>query len=189
MAVNIDPIDVSDAEEVADIYERYLNSGEAIRAHIRDNIVMKDYVGFKAVDGGKIVGIMSGRPGVDFTYPHPDLEKEIRTCFPGEEIFSSESILILPEYRNHGLAHELGRRMVQAIYEKGYRLLLAELWIYPDGSIPAAGITDHWGQLVYEKRKEVFYNQLEQYGMKCPICGSHCVCGALIRLFRLKEEY
>ena len=186
--MNIAPIEIEDAENVADIYEKYLNSGAAIREHIRADISMKKYVGYKAVEDGKIVGIMSGRPGIDFTYPHPELEEEIKNSFPGEEIFSNESILILPEYRNHGLARELSRKMVRKIYEKGYRLLLAELWIYPDGSVPAAEITDHWGQLVYEKRKELFYDQLEQYGMECPLCGSHCICGAMIRLFRLTER-
>ena len=178
-------VEITDTEEVADIYEKYLNSGASIRNHIRENMRMEDYVGFKAMDGEQIVGIMSGRPGIDFTYPHPELEKEIRHRFPGERIFSNESILVLPEYRNQGIAHELGRRMVHGILHKGYTLLLAELWIYPDGSVPAAETTEHWGEIVFEKKQNLFYDRLEQYGME--ICGKHCKCGAMIRVFRLRS--
>ena len=186
--MKIDPVDKADVEEIADIYETYLNSGDAIRKHIHENMNMKDYVGFKATDQGRIIGIMSGRPGIDFTYPHPELEAHIQKLFPGERIFSNESILVLPEYRNQGITHELGRRMVHEVCRKGYHLLLAELWIYPDGSVPAAETTEHWGEIVYEERKNRFYEKLEQYGMLCPVCGKDCVCGALIRLFRLHGE-
>ena len=183
--MKISAVELEDADELANMYEQYLNGGTCLREHVRESIGMKDYVGYKIIDHGQIQGFFTGRPGFDLTYPHPELERKIKDLFQGEPFFSNESILILPDYRHHGLAKTLGEYMVEAIRKKGYHLLLAELWAYPDGTVPADKMTLHWGEVVYEEKISHFYKQLKQYGMTCPVCGEQCVCGAVIRVFRL----
>lgn len=182
------PIGRKDAESIADMYERYLNGGEGIREHIRAGIEEEDYTGYKAVCGGRLAGFVSGRAGIDFTYPHPELKRKIEEMFPGKKIYSPDAMVVAPEFRKMQTARTLGRKVIQSVYDKGYNLLVTELWIYPDGSVPALKPVLRWGRPVYQEKVPGFYKDSDRYGITCPICGSHCTCGALITVLELDED-
>lgn len=181
-------ITVKDLRLVTDMYETYLNSGDFMENHIKEGIENPYFVGYKAMDDGKMVGMMTGRGGLDFTYPHPELEEMIQEKFKGEKIYSPDSLTVIDEYRGTDVAFNLGHMVLEEIYSKGYRLLVSELWIYPNGHVPADHILRNWGSVAYEEDVKDFYKDLHKYNMQCPICGEKCTCGARILIVRISEE-
>lgn len=182
------PIKKTDIKDVTSLYEDNLNSGSFMEEHILEGIESKDFVGYKAMHGEQMVGMFTGRAGLDFTYPHPELEDKIRKLFPQEKIYSPDSLVVLEEYRHHRVSKELGRKVITDVYAKGYTILVTELWIYPDGHIPADTAANQWGDVVYQEDIPGFYKNLEQYHLQCPICGTHCICGARIKILKVTED-
>ncbi len=178
--ITYDVITEEDADEVARLYAEHLNSGDSVEEHVKEGIKSPDFIGFKAVCNGKIVGMLTGRGGVDFTYPHPELEERLSKYWEGKKVYTPDSVVVLKEYRHHNIFNELGARLVPTIYERGYEILLTELWIYPNGNVPAEATVRHWGELVHKEDIPMFYKDNEKYGIICPICGKTCTCGARI---------
>ncbi len=174
-----------DIRQVVRRYEQYLNSGEYIRNDILEAFRASGYVGYKAEDGGRIVGIVSGRRGIAFTYPHPELGEELSGYAGCRGVYTVDCLLVLPEYRHTGIARNLIyciRRWLKGIKTE---LVLAEIWMYPDASVPAAAAFAHLGRTVFHRALPEFYKENETYGIECPICGKHCCCGALIEMYLL----
>ncbi len=184
MEIQYERIGMTDLDAMADIYATYLNAGDTIRDYVEAGMKNKDFVGYKALDHGKIVGVLSGRSGIDFTYPHPEIAERLRQKFPEEKIYTPDALVVLDEYRGHPLAFELGRLLIQEVHQKGYEYLLTELWIYPNGHIPAEHVVSTWGTEVYREDIDGFYRELEKYHMECPVCGTHCSCGARILVMK-----
>lgn len=189
MAVQYLPITIDDLQEVTRIYMEHLNGGDFIEEHIKEGIESKDFVGFKAVDQGRMIGILTGRQGMDFTYPHPELEERIHKRYQKDNLYTPDSLYVEPEYRGEDISRQLGKHVVQKIYEKGYSKMLTELWIYPDGKVPAEATVREWGPVVYQEDIPLFYKDSYQYGIECPICGAKCTCGARILVVEISEEF
>lgn len=181
-------IEEKDINQIIALYEAYLNSGGYIRDAMRTEFHTDNYLGMKACDGDKLVGFFVGQEGVGFTYPHPELESEIRELAGDRKLYTPDGLLVLETYRERGIAGELVRRMKEALLCKKVELALVELWIYPDGSIPARKPLMRIGKTVYQKKLPLFYKDLKKYGIKCPICGDGCRCGALIELLEVKRD-
>ncbi len=179
-------IEEKDLDQIIALYETYLNRGGYIRDTIRKEFHTDDYLGLKACDGGKLVGFFSGQGGIGFTYPHPELENEIREVAGDRKLYTPDGLLVLEAYRKKGVAKELVRRMKRALLSKKVALALVELWIYPDGSVPAQNPLRGIGEAVYQKKIPLFYKDLKKYNIKCPICGDDCRCGALIELLEVR---
>lgn len=188
--MKIIPITKQDSNQIADLYEQYLNSGAYARSCITNSITQNGFAGYKAVENNQIAGYISGTPEIQFTYPHPKLENSLKTVFPNARIFSFDALLVIPKYRHQGLAGRLGRRLLADVKQKDYHFILTELWVHPNGTIPANVIAAEWGELAYEKYCQRFYEKLSDYNMYCPLCGTDCICGAIVRLYRVgnKEE-
>lgn len=172
----------ADLDEMIFLYEKYLNSGKYIEDMMKREFYSPDYIGFKACDKGRLVGFFCGQGELGFTYPHAELEKEIRRFAAGRRLYTPDGLLILPDYRKHGIAHELISRMKDRLVENGIELALVELWIYPDGSVPAQKPLNGIGPAIYRKKVPMFYGSIQDYGIECPICGKNCTCGALIEV-------
>lgn len=179
-------IEEKDLDQVITLYETYLNSGDYIRNAMRTEFYTDDYLGIKACDGDKLVGFFSGQGGIGFTCPHPRLESEIRKVAGDRKLYTPDGLLVLEDYREKGVAGELVRRMKEALLFQQVELALVELWIYPDGSVPAQKPLRGIGKAVYQKKIPLFYRDLKKYNIKCPICGDDCRCGALIELLEVK---
>lgn len=172
----------ADIAEICDMYEEYLNKGDYIREEIRRTAESPEFIGVKAMDGDVLAGVCYGTKSLLMTYPHPELEAEIKAAAGDRRLFSVDAMIVRREYRAHNVSAEMLRQLVSRIRSLGYRLTFSEMWIYPDGDIPVAPLFEHLGRAVYEKRVEGFYSDLEKYGLECPLCGKNCTCAALLRL-------
>ena len=181
-------IEEKDLEQIIRFYEKYLNSGSYIREGIIEGFRNKGYIGIKAEYDGRMVGFISGRSGIDFTYPHPQLEQKIRELSGGGKIYTPDAIVVLPEYRIHGIGHKLIRKMHNKMMKEGHKLALVELWIYPDGTVPAQSPVKEFGTMVFSQKVPMFYKDNQKYQILCPKCGEDCKCGAMIELWDLWED-
>ena len=181
-------IEEKDLSQIIALYENYLNSGEYIRNSMEKEFYNGDYLGFKACEDGEIVGFFTGQSGINFTCPHPELENEIKEFAKDRKIYTPDGLLVLEEYRGRGITRELVDRMRRALLDKKVELALVELWIYPDGSIPAQKPLRGIGEAVYQKKVPLFYKEIKKYGIRCPICGENCTCGALVELLEVKSD-
>ena len=172
---------------ITKLYAKYLNSGESISQSIREAWDSGDYSGYIAFCGDKPAGFFSIRSGITFTYPHPGLEAELTEFTRGKKTGYCDAILVIPEYRLEGVAEQLTERSINLLLNEGYEYFLAEIWIYPDGTAPAKAVFESMGDTVWQRRVDGFYSELEKYDMGCPICGSHCVCGAWVDIMDLKR--
>ncbi len=185
MDLQYEPIAKENAQEIVGLYESYLNGGQSVREHVLEGMRDKNYAGFRAVCKGETAGFISGRGGVDFTCPNPRLEGEITGMFP-QRIYTLDALVVRPGFRRRGIAAELLERMRREMLRMGYRLALTELWMYPDGSIPAEKALFRYGLTLYEKCIPHFYKDLKRYAIRCPVCGEDCRCGAKIKVIDLR---
>jgi len=182
-----EPISLRDLEEITYLYETYLNSGIIIQNYLASGMRDADYVGLKAVCKDKIVGMVSGRSGIDFTYPHPELEKEIYDHFVGEVLYTSDALIVLQECRHEGISQKLGELFINSLRTKKIEYIVTELWKHIDGTIPALNPVSKWGTPVYTREIAGFYDRLSDYGMKCPLCGDNCRCSALVQVLKINN--
>ena len=173
---------LSDLAEICDMYEKYLNKGDYIKDEIRQTMESSDFIGIKAVDGDVLVGVCYGTKSLLMTYPHPELEAEIKAAAGDKKLFTVDAMIVREEYRAHHISEELLRQLVSRIRPLGYSLTFSEMWIYPDGDIPVAPLFERLGKAAYLKRVDGFYSDLAEYGLECPLCGKNCTCAALLRL-------
>lgn len=170
---------------IVSLFAEYLNGGESISESIREAWKHNELMGYIATEDGKPAGFLTMREGISFTYPHPVLEKEIAGLVQGERIAYCDAILILPEYRCEGVAHRLAQSSRELLRRKGFVYYLSEIWVYPDGQAPSRPILETMGTLVWQKKIDMFYSELDAYDMTCPICGRKCLCGAWIDVMKL----
>ena len=171
-----------DMEEVIEYYERYLNSGEMIRKAIRTAFEEERYFGCKAEYDGETAGFFTFLEGSFLTYPHPVLEQEIETWIGGEKVATVDALMVDSAYRKSGIAGQMAALCTKELKERGFKLFLVEIWVYPDGSSPAKRIYEQMGKVLWEKDVPLFYKDAHRYGLSCPICGDHCKCGAILEL-------
>ena len=176
-----------DIPQIVALYAKYLTSGESISQTIQKAWNEGDYGGYIAFSDGKTAGFMTVREGIEFTYPHPALEEELAAFVKDKRIVFCDALLILPDYRNEGVAHLLAADTRKLLIQKGFDYFLAEIWIYPDDRSPAKEVFETMGRIVWQKRIDGFYSQFPSYGMSCPICGDNCVCGAWVDVMELER--
>ena len=181
------PIKGSDIPQIVELYAQYLNSGEYYSELIRSWWAEGAYQGYAAVQDGAMIGLMTVRRGIAFTYPHPELEAELSLVVGDQPVANCDALLVLPEHRHEGVAGKLAGKILKLLMEEDYRYFLSEVWIYPDGTVPASSVFESFGRLVWQRQIDGFYRDLERYGMSCPICGSRCVCGARIDLMEIEK--
>lgn len=185
--INYSLIEETDLLEVICMQETYLNSGDYISQSIQTAFACKNYIGYKACHEKEMIGFFSVQEGIAFTCPHPELEHEIANMVKQRKIYTVDGIIVLEQYQNQGIASELIRRMKEALKQKDAELVLIEMWIYPDNTIPAQKPLAEVGNVVYQKKVPMFYQNIQTYGIACPVCGKQCQCGALIQLMELRS--
>lgn len=185
-------IEEADFEEVVNLYIEHLNGGDYIRKQIEKEFASEAFIGFKTKINNKIVAISYGTRGMGFTYPRNDIEQEVLDFlknydkdFEQGKLFSSDALLVIPEYRNEGFANELMLLLKEAIKCSGYRYVFVEMWRHEDGYIPADAPHNTLGEVIYRKVYLDFYKRLIDFGITCPICGENCKCGAQIEIIKL----
>ena len=180
------PITKADLPQITSLYSTYLTAGQSLTDGTYAVWEKGGCFGTKVVDDdGNIAGFFSVRPGLELTYPHPDIEREVREVVAGRKLYTVDGMLVLSKYREHGLARELIAETLPEL-RKHAELVLIEIWIYPNGSSPGKLPQETLGEIIYSKKVPMFYKDLLSYRMRCPICGVNCVCGAYIELAKIK---
>ena len=182
------PLTDRDIPLITKLYAQWLNGGQIIGDDIRDAWKRDAYFGSIAWIEDRVAGIFTMREGLQFTYPHPDLEAELRALAGEQKIYTSDALLVLPEFRTEGIAHHLIRHTIEQLRRRTPGLVMTEIWIYPDGRCPAREPLETIGTLIYRRRVPLFYKDLSRYGITCPICGTRCVCGAWVELAEVRRE-
>jgi len=183
------PITKDDIDPIIELTLTYLTNGEYIADEICRAAEEGNYYGVKAVEDGKIVGFNTVKRGIEFTLPHPEIEKVIRNLTPDEAcVFNGDSFYVDRNYRRRGIGRELTFLARDQMMALGGRYFLGELWVHPDGVVPASTPNSYYGETVFERLVPFFYRDLPRYGMRCPICGDDCQCSAVVRLTRFKGD-
>jgi GNAT superfamily N-acetyltransferase len=179
---------MKDLPELTELYETYLNGGDYVRETLKESILRPGFAGVKAEADGEIIGFFSGNDTLEFTYPHPELEHKLEAYTVGHKYFSPDALLVKPEWRHEGIAAVLVEQVREQLLAQGYEYFVVEMWVYPDGSIPEQNSLELMGRVVWREMVPGFYKDLDKYGIDCPVCGKHCVCGALIEVMRIHED-
>ncbi len=175
----------SDLPELVEYYERFLNSGDFVKNNITAAYESGGYFGIKAVADGVSIGYFTVMKEFALTYPHPDIESLLTPILKGRRFVTVDSLMVLPEYREEGIAHELCKKVTQQLKERDIEMLAVEIWVFPDGSSPARVIYEQMGRSIFKKEVPMFYEGASKYGIVCPICGKDCKCGACIEVIEL----
>ena len=178
----------SDIDWVIEEISSNLTKGQYIEKCIRSSLAEGNYYGIKALCGEERVGFLTFKRGIEFTYPHPELEERIAAMAPAEKVFVGDGIYVKPGIRKEGIGTEMTRRARDRMLSLGGEYFLGELWVYADGQRPSVTPTNNYGKTVYEEYVPDFYKDNEKYGLLCAVCGEHCRCGAVVRLIRLGQQ-
>ena len=177
-----------DLPELVRLYQEYLNGGDYIDQEARRAFDAGLYFGVKGVEDGRVAGMLGFRKELELTYPHPELEAELMEVIGRRRFCSVDCLLVLPEFRHRGLAHELAASAREELARHEMEVVQAEVWIYPDGESPAKEPLETLGEVFWQRREDRFYPKLKDYGMTCPLCGDRCRCGAWIDLMRVEKK-
>jgi len=181
-------LEQSDLDEIAGLYELYLNSGTGVKGWLKEGLSSPGYCGVKCTNGGRIVGVISARPGIDFTCRHEDIIRHISRQWSGYKLYTGDMMVVLPEYRGHGIARELTERLRKMLVGCGSQGIVVEAWRRArKHDMPAGGILKYFGQQTIVGIFEDFYKDLGKYGMTCPDCGSSCRCGAKVIVIEMES--
>jgi GNAT superfamily N-acetyltransferase len=177
-----------DIGPIIDLTLEHLTNGDYISKEISRAVEEGNYYGVKAVENGVLAGFNTYKRGIEFTLPHPELTEVISKLAPEESVFNGDAFYVDQRFRRKGIGRELTFRARDHMMALGGRYFLGELWVYPDGIIPASTPNSYYGDTVFERLVPFFYRDLPRYGMRCPICGEDCRCSAVVRLARFKGD-
>ncbi len=171
-----------DIDNLTQCYEQYLNGGDFVVTSIRKAVQENRYYGVKAKIDNETAGYFSFQKGIVLTYPYPKYEKELRKASKDRAIDTVDALMVIPRFRQKGLASELAKRAKKELIKRGVTQYMVEIWMYPDGSTPAKKIYEKMGKVLYSKVAPDFYKYAHEYGLVCPVCGRICKCGALLEI-------
>ena len=184
---------IDDFENLNHLYQKHLNGGEYIRRWLKDGLSMPEYFGVKCMDGDKIVGAITIRPGVSFTYGHSELVDEILLQYTGKEISTVDMVAVAPDYRGNGVARFLCCGLHEELVRRDVKLLVLEAWYDLSACCsppPIVGIFEKYiGDLEIYGDYPNFYENLHQFGISCSECGDKpCGCGAKIYIITVQQK-
>ena len=84
-------IQENDLPVLTELYSKYLNSGEYISQSTRTAFERGEYAGRAAEVDGQIAGFMTLRAGIVLTYPHEELEDELKAAKSSRQIHAGKT--------------------------------------------------------------------------------------------------
>lgn len=181
----IRPMEPADLPELVRLHGEYLNYGEGIQAHFEAALRDPANVAVKCVYEGAMVGLDIHTRGVALSGGHADLCAQVQALAGAATVYTGDALLVVPEHRGRGLDGEmlaLSRRMMA---QRGAQYVLYELWVHPDGLMPAHKTVDAYRHVMDLGLHRDFYVDFDHYGYYCPICGEKCRCSAHLYLCRI----
>jgi GNAT superfamily N-acetyltransferase len=183
---HIDCITMADLDELVKLHGKYLNYGEGIRPHFESMLKKESTIALKYVIDGEMAGLVVYVEGIYFSGGHEDLYARAREMTGDDLTYTGDALLVKNEYRRMGISKALYARLVEELRRKKVVYTVNELWVYPDGSVPAKGALKAFGESVYLGHFENFYRDFHHYGYVCPICGKDCICSAMVYLCKVE---
>ncbi len=184
--LHYDKVTLQDLPQMAELFRKYLNDGARVEEYLEAGFHMPGYIGMTCKDGDKLVGVITARPGVEFTIPKPEINKMIDERYPNKKIYTGEMVAVEPEYRGLGISKNLHIQWADEMRAAGGEYVLLELWLKHDGDVPAGGTVKYVGTMEECWTFPDFYKGLEAYGMTCADCAPNpCTCGAVVIVVRL----
>ena len=110
---------LQDLPEMADIFRKFLNDGEGVEDYLRSGMQTPGYVGVNCMDDDKLVAVLTAKPGVEFTYPKPEISEKIAQLWPDKRIYTGEMVTVLPAYRGRGIAKTMTLKWAEAMRQAG----------------------------------------------------------------------
>jgi GNAT superfamily N-acetyltransferase len=185
-----------DCEALSELYRRYLNGGETVERWLREGLRTPGYLGVKCIEDGEIIGVVSCRPGIEFTCGHSEIAREIERKWGSGAFYTADMGVVVPHRRGMGIARRLMEMIRVRLTEAGCEYIVTELWLrsrrfgtgYEDSQIIHA-VEKYWGKCICVGTYSDFYRDLSTYGMTCPHCGAgECQCSAMVCLVPLGKS-
>lgn len=184
----IQPMTLDDLDDLVELHGEYLNYGEGVRPHCEAVLKQEGSIALKYVIDGSIAGLIMFTEGIDLSGGHPELVQKAAAMAKGRPVYTGDAVLVRIRYRRRHIARALMDRARAEMRRRGAAFVLLELWVLPDGKVPAAPLVETFSWAYYLGKHKNFYEDFYHYGYACPICGESCVCSAQLYLCSLEEE-
>lgn len=183
--LHISAITHQDLPELLRLHAQYLNYGEGIQSHFAAVLDDPHTVAVKATAHGRMVGLDIYTRGIALSGGHEALCDEIRALAGDATVYTGDALLVVPEWRGRGVDAEMLRECRAQLLTRGAAYVLYELWVHPDGRVPAHRTVERYARVIDLGLKPDFYVDFDHYGYLCPLCGEKCRCAAHLYLCRL----
>lgn len=180
--VRVVPMQPDDLAELVRLHALYLNYGEGIHAHFAAVLADPTSVAVKAVCQGRMVGLDIYTRGVALSGGHADLCGQILSVTGEAEVYTGDALLVVPAWRGKGVDRALHRASRRLLAAHGAVYVLYELWVHPDGRVPARRTLAQFERRIDFGLHRNFYVDFDHYGYFCPLCGAKCRCSARLYL-------
>ena len=193
MSIYYDVLKMDDLDKMVALFEKYLNSGTGVRAYLVKVLKKKDTIACKCEDeSGLMLGFVMYSVGIALSGSHENICEKVKAISKNALTYTGDALAVRKEYRKSGVAHELMKNARAEIRKKAIHsgsdlYVLHELWMHVEsGYVPA----DHVVKKIYPETIHIgdypeFYQNFDQFGFVCPICGSDCHCSAKLVLSRV----
>ncbi len=178
-------MEAADLPEVVRLHDEYLNYGEGIRAHFEAVLGDPATVAVKCVYDGAMVGLDIYTRGVALSGGHPELCAQVLALTGEATVYTGDALLVVPRHRGRGLDGDMLALSLRLLAQRGAQYVLYELWVHPDGRMPAHRTVERYPHVTDLGLHRDFYVNFDHYGYYCPICGEKCRCAAHLYLCRL----
>lgn len=183
--LRICPMVEADLDELVRLHELYLNYGEGIRTHFEGVLRDPASVAVKCEVGGRMVGLDIYTCGVALSGGHEALCARVRQAVGDAVVYTGDALLVVPERRGQGVDAAMLAESRRLLRERGAEYVLYELWVHPDGRVPAHRTVERYQHVTDLGLHRDFYVDFDHYGYYCPICGEKCRCAAHLYLCRI----
>ena len=168
---------------VIDLHSSYLNYGPGVTSYIKNIFDKKEYTGFQCITNDEdVAGIILYSKGISLLGDHALIQKKVSELAGKRVVYTGDAVVIKQEYQDQGISRLLHQAIIDELKKRGVELVLLELWVHPDGSIPAKNVIHYFKGYTFVGFYKNFYQFFFQDGFFCPICGEICHCGAKLYL-------
>jgi GNAT superfamily N-acetyltransferase len=181
----ISPMAAADINELVRLHEMYLNFGEGVRAHFAQVLADPASVAVKCEAQGRMIGLDIYTRGIALSGGHEELCARVRTLAGEATVYTGDALLVVPAWRGKGVSALMLAESRRLLAARGAVYVLYELWVHPDGQMPARHTVGQYADVTDLGLHEHFYVDFDHYGYYCPICGDKCRCGAHLYLCRV----
>jgi hypothetical protein len=175
-----------DISALVELHAVYLDYGDGVAPHFAAVLRNAENVCLKYVsENGEMGGLIVYVKGIELSGGHRDLRERIEEMTGGAPTYACDAVLLRKRHRGGGVSPLLYARAKEELLRKGAKYVLHELWVWPDGTVPARRLPSVFGETTELGLFENFYKDFDHYGYHCPICKGKCVCSARLCLSKV----